>query len=245
MRTSIIFLFVIGFLNSWAQVITDDWTTERDKIFYELECGSNNYFLKRILTNGESTSIRDGRELLVIIDEQENVIYEFEDIDNYSSLFFEVANFNLYDINSDGMKELIIEVYPHESSNIIWIYQFDRVCTPNFIASLIVDDYEVVSNKLVTKKNTICTGFGECLIYEDILGLIDFERLTRVDFYTLREGQLINSNVEHRKAINECISDYQIVLGQLAELKSKSEDMFERENITEIENRLKQIIKEY
>ena len=77
------------------------------------------------------------------------------------------------------------------------------------------------------------------------LGLIDFERLTRVDFYSLREGQLINSNVEHRKAINECISDYQIVLDQLAELKSKSEDMFERENITEIENRLKQIIKEY
>ena len=168
MRTSIIFLFIIGFLNSWAQVITDDMTTERVKIFYELECGSNNYFLKRILTNGESNSIRDGRELLAIIDEQENVIYEFEDIDNYSSLFFEVANFNLYDINSDGMKELIIEIYPHESSNIIWIYQFDRVCTPKFIASLTVDDYEVVSNKLVTKKNTICTYFGECHIYEDI-----------------------------------------------------------------------------
>jgi hypothetical protein len=245
MRTSIILLFIIGTLNSWAQIITDDLTPERDKIFYELECGSNNYFLKRVLTIGESASIRKGRELLVIIDEQANVIFEFEDIDNYSSLFFEVAEFNLYDINSDGTKELIIEIFPWESSNIIWIYQIKIGCTPKFIASLTVDEFKIVSNKLVTKKNTICTYFGECLIYEDILGLIDFERLTRVDFYSLREGQLINSNFEHRKAINECISDYQIVLDQLAELKSKSEDMFEREYITEIEDRLKQIIEEY
>ena len=245
MRTSIFLLLIIGTFNCWAQVIIDERTPERDKVFYELECGLNNLILKRVLTIGESASIRKGRELLVGIDEQDNIIYKFEDIDNYSSLFFEGAKFNLHDINSDGTKELIIEIEPWESSNTVWIYQLKTGCKPQFVTSLTVDEYDIRSNELVTKKNAVCTYWDECIDYESIFGRIDFERLTRVDFYSLKDGKLINSNSEHRNTINERITDYKTVLGQLAELKSKSEYAWEREQIAGMEDLLNQIINEY
>ena len=108
-----------------------------------------------------------------------------------------------------------------------------------------VDEYDIRSNELVIKKNAVCTYWDECIDYESIFGRIDFELLTRVDFYSLKDGKLINSNSEHRNTINERITDYKTVLGQLAELKSKSEYAWEREQIARMEDLLNQIINEY
>ena len=241
----IVFLFLIILtLDSTAQVITDSLSLERDVVFYKMKCGTTELSLKRVLIQGESASIRKGRELLVATNERGNIVYEFKDIDNYSSLYFEVASFNVLDINSDGSKELIIEIEPFESKNTVWIYQLHG-CEPEFIESLKVDEYEIRANELVTKKNAICSYWDECIEYASFLSRVDYEKLTRVDFYSIKNDHLINTNSEHQNTIDRCKDDYKIVIEQFEDLKSESEQEWEREQITEMQNQLNKLIEDY
>ncbi len=241
-------LFSLATVNSRAQVIRDELTPERDKVFYELECGTNNLALKRVLTVGESTSIRKGRELLVGIDEQNDIIYEFQDIDAYSSLFFESAKFSIHDVNSDGTPELIIEIEPFESSNTIWIYQIDQDCQFSFVNSIIANKYSVESNELIIQTNAVCTYWDDYVNYGYLLGRLDNSLLDKVDFYELHNSKLVKVNSKHQKEMDARVENFKKFLELLAEQESKEDpetiNAF-KDEYSEVRERLEKVIKDY
>ena len=230
------------------QMLTDEHTAERDKIFYQLQCGNNKLSLKRILKKGKSFSIRKGREILVAIDDQGDIVYEFENIDGYSSLFLESAKFDIQDINSDGIKELIIEIEPFESSNMIWVYQFTKDCELSYIDLIIANAYEISNNELIIQTNAVCTYWDDYVEFESVLGRLNTSMLDKLDYYELVDSKFVNVNSRHTKEIEKRISGYKKFLELLTEQESKEDPSILRvhkHQYSGVRERLTKVIENY
>ena len=229
-------------------VLTDEHTAERDKIFYQLQCGNNTLSLKRILKKGKSFSIRKGRETLVAIDNQGGIVYEFENIDGYSSLFLEAAKFDIQDINSDGIKELIIEIEPFESSNMIWVYQFTEGCQLSYIETIIANAYEISHDELIIQTNAVCTYWDDYVNFGHVFGQLNTSMLDKVDYYNLVDSKLVNVNSKHTNEIEKRISGYKKFLELLTKQESKEDPLIlkvHKYQYSEVRERLTKVIENY
>lgn len=248
MRIHLYLLLSLAIYISNSQILTDEYSNQRDGEFFRMSCGSTELILNRILKTGESVSIRKGREILVAVDEQKDLVYEFEDIDAYSSLFFESAKFKLTDINSDGVNELIVEIEPHESSNYIWIYELDSDCKFTFITNLQVDEYRIERNEIVARTHAVCKNWDDDANFGYVLRKIEFQKLKRLDFYRIQNSTLVNTNSEHSTEIETLIKEYQLVLNQIIEQESKEDPTIlnvEKYSYQDVKTRLKEAIEGY
>jgi len=247
MKFTLYLLIITLFTPLYAQVLTDEYSAKRDTVFYKLKCNSSEISLKRILNKlerNESFSIRQGRELLVAVDLQGDTIYEFEEIGGYSSLFFESASFELVDVGDDGLYELIIEIYPHESAKYIWLYQLNNDCTFKFIGQKQADSFEINNDELIIKTSAICSNWDDCNDLGHVLGRVEYDRLYRLDFYKIQNYILVSSNSEHTREIKSRIEDYKMVLHQLGELELDTQNDWLKIEIAEVTKRLNRIIEE-
>ena len=234
---------------SMAQFITDEYSEERDTIFYQVPCDTSQITLKRVMVALDSAqqpySIRKGRELLIATHDSGKVIKAFTEIGGYSTLYLDIAKFKMTDINGDGIQELIIEIHPLEASNTIWIYSMQTDCTFEFVDKLIAQKYSVKDSELVIIKNPVCDDWDDCIRYEYIFGQIDYDKLYKVNHYSLTGTNLVDTNEKHPSIIDERTIDYLTLISQLEELKETIEFRWEKNNIDSMILKLNQAIDEY
>ncbi|MCE7995224.1 MAG: hypothetical protein HEP71_24815 [Roseivirga sp.] len=248
MRIFIFSISVLFSLQSRAQILTDEYSKERDIEFYKVNCDSNELTLKRVLKKGMGESNRNGREILVALNSHGNMIYEFEDIGAYSSLFFDSASFTMNDINSDSIPELIIEIEPFESANYIWVYELNPDCGFSFVSNLHVRDYKIQEGELVVNTMVVGGDWQDDVDSEYVLRQVEPTKLKKLDFYRLQNSKLINTNSEHRTEIQNLIKGYKEVLQQITEQESgETADTMDSEKYAyqAVKSQLKKAIENY
>ena len=229
-----------------GQVIKDSLSDSRDVIFFNFENDGKTISLGRILKKtegGETFSVREGKEMLVSYIDGE-ISYHFEEIDGYSSLFFEDANFELLDLDNDGANELIIEIEPFESSNYIWIYSLRPGNKFEFITKKQLISYKIIDENIMKIKTSLfCKEWGDC-IYETLAfdKKIDFNKLIVLNFYCFEKSKLIKVNHSYQFEYKKLKSDYQYVLNQIEHSNLLFSTKFEQEKLEKLKKELKEVM---
>lgn len=229
-----------------GQVIKDSLSESRDVIFFSFDNNGKTISLGRILKkteNDEVFSVRKGKEILVSYIDGE-ISYSFEEIDGYSSLFFEDANFKILDLDNDGLNELIIEIKPFESSNYIWIYSLGHENKFEFITTKQLISYKIIEENIIKIKTSLfCQEWGDC-IYETLVfdKKIDFNKLIMLDFYCYENSKLIKINHSYEFEYEKLKSDYKFVLNQIEHSNLLFSSKFEQEKLEKLKKDLKQVI---
>lgn len=229
-----------------GQVIKDSFSDIRDVTFFNFNNNGKSISLGRILKNtegGKIFSVREGKEILVSYIDGE-ISYYFEEIDGYSSLFFEEANFEILDLDNDGFKELIIEIEPFESYKNIWIYSLRPENKFEFITKKQLISYKIIDENIIKIKTSLfCKEWGDC-IYETLTfdEKIDFNKLIELNFYCFEKSKLIKVNHLYQFEYEKLKSDYRNVLNQIKHSNLVFNTEFHQEKLEKLKNELKQVI---
>ena len=244
-RQSIIYLFLVfhSFVMN-AQTLTDSLTNKRDVVFYKYENFEELFSLKRILIPnlGEKNSIRNGREILVSIDECGEIIYRFKEIDGYSSLFIESSSFNVFEI--DNRKILIIEIEPFEALKHFLVYEINKNGSLKFIERKVSNSYKVNGNEIQIKLNPICEDYF-CSIYGFVLPHLNRNEIYIVDFYLLKGDLLVKNNFNHKNFIKNRIKQLKKINIELDKMKLIPDHKWIYQNIDSLKVHLNKTILKY
>lgn len=240
-----IFVVLAFIFEANGQIVKDSLSEIRDVTFFSFDNNGESISLGRILKNtneNKSFSSRKGREILVSYIDN-NISFQFDEIDSYSSLFLEDAIFKIHDLNNDGLNELIIEIEPFESSNHIWIYTIQKNNRFKFITVKELKSYEIISgNVLKIKTNPFCQDWGDCLYDMAFDKKIDFTKLLKVDFFRIKKNKFININHLYQCELNKLSSDYEFILNQLENSKLIMNIPYEQERLRTLKSQIKKMI---
>ncbi len=249
MRKNLFILFFITVvIHGHSQIITDRYTPERDLEFYKLSCQNSDLSLKRVLTKGTSYSSRQGRELLIVTDSTDSILYEFKNISGYSSLFLDEAQFNILNNSKNDKKQLIIQIEPWEGTRTIWIYQIDSECKFYFKGSKVSDKYWIEDNHLVIETNAVCNDWQDCVNLESALYQIDNTLLKKIDYYEIRNTGLVNVNEMHKDVISQQKDKYRMVIQRINNLEEKGGPNLDKglkSEYSTVKKRLLELIENY
>ncbi len=240
----IIIVFLANIMIANSQILVDSLTQKRDIVLSKFNISNKEYRFKRVLIPSDKIySIRKGREILILIDEHDNIVFKFEEIDGYTSLYLEYAIFNKIKIKNREL--LVIETSPFESLNQIWFYEVLGNGKLKFIDVIQADEYKIINNEIYARvKNVICKDFF-CANYNFALQHIDSEELYTINFYILKDSILLNNNAKHKKFFIQRIEKFKLINNEVKKLKFNAELEWIHNEIDLLESRINNIILNY
>ena len=184
------------------KILTDLNSIKFESLIDSVICGEKTIKLKTVLIplkEGEPKySVKEGRDLLVAI-LYDRIIYEFTEIDGYSSLFLSDAKIEHVKIDEDEPTLVVFNIKPHESLRYIWLYQLIN-CDFRYIAELRADSMSIESNRLVIKNSLLYDNWDDMIQVDIVLSYlshtdssfdIQYEHLYSKEIFKISNHKLI------------------------------------------------------
>jgi hypothetical protein len=223
--------------------LKDSLTNERDIVLLEKSVGNSKIrfrkAMKPLIQGEQPYSIREGREIL-LAELDGKIIYEFDKIDGYSSLFIDSSSLRAIELNKIPGFYLQITLYPHESLGHTWIYQFDSKF--RLLDHFRSDQIEIRDSIISVKNLALSDEWGPTdqdmilsYLYRDTV--FPIENLFITDSYLLKDGEMEKIKTEFPN-LEFLIKMY----SELNNLKKDTSYYFQEHSIKELQDNIMTLI---